>query len=95
MSTFPETLGLGRVISRELKEEIEYRYNTYGELEKQAADTTPAKIVLDQMRRIAELEKVIMMLRAKLSEIAWSNDSEWQSDCAVQALAAIDKELGK
>jgi hypothetical protein len=33
MSTFPETLGLGQVISRELKEEIERRYNTYVELE--------------------------------------------------------------
>ena len=35
MSNFPETLGLGQIISRELKEEIERRYNTYVELERQ------------------------------------------------------------
>lgn len=37
MSNFPETLGLGQIISRELKEEIERRYNTYAELERQLA----------------------------------------------------------
>lgn len=37
MSNFPETLGLGQIISRALKEEIERRYNTYVELEQQLA----------------------------------------------------------
>jgi len=48
MTTFPETLGLGQVISRELKEEIERRYNTYVELEQRLAAAIDLIAALDQ-----------------------------------------------
>lgn len=38
MSKFPETLMMGQVISYELKDEIERRYNTYLALEQELAD---------------------------------------------------------
>ena len=51
-----------------------------------------AKVGFDrQLRDQQKLEtsqKREVMLRVKLSEIAWSNDSKWQSDCAKEALAA-------
>jgi hypothetical protein len=57
MSTFPETLGLGQVISRELKEEIERRYNTYMELEQQLA---ALKAQLEQTRDWFEVQAKIV-----------------------------------
>ncbi len=33
-------------------------------------------------------QKREVLLRVKLSEISWSNDSKWQSDCAKEALAS-------
>jgi hypothetical protein len=53
MSTFPETLGFGQIISRELKEEIERRYNTYIVLEKQLAERE--KQIVDARSVIAEM----------------------------------------
>jgi len=38
--------------------------------------------------KLAAKDKQIVMLRVALSEIAWSNDSKWQSDRATQALDA-------
>ena len=48
MSNFPETLGLGQIISREFKEEIERRYNTYVELEQQL---TEARVEVEHLRQ--------------------------------------------
>ncbi len=38
-------------------------------------------------QQLADHIKREVLLRVKLSEIAWSNDSKWQSDCAKEALA--------
>ena len=65
MSTFPETLGLGQVISRELKEEIEHRYNTYAELEQQHERDVATLKSWDAA--LTELQREVMMLREALS----------------------------
>ena len=51
MNIFPETLGLCQIISRELKEEIERRYNTYVELEQRLAE---ARVEDEHLRQQSE-----------------------------------------
>jgi hypothetical protein len=43
-------------------------------------------VICDLEKQLAEREKQIVMLKVALSEIAWSNDSKWQSDRALDAL---------
>ena len=94
MSTFPETLGLGQVISRELKEEIEHRYNTYAELEQQLA----AKETL-----LLEMRTAIAWIKHQTENQRVWGGMEWHYpfphqrifNKAEEVIAAIDKELGK
>ena len=49
MSNFPETLVIGQLLTRELTKEIERRYNTYVELERQLAVSEQARMEADEL----------------------------------------------
>jgi hypothetical protein len=95
MSTFPETLGLGQVISRELKEEIEMlKASVYGvyELEKEN----------DELKQqLAEREKQIAMLRDAILAVCCDPEgtvcirgSDGDREVLQKALAATDNLSG-
>lgn len=97
MNIFPETLGLGQIISRELKEEIERRYNTYVELEQRLAE---ARVEVEHLRQQTEwlrlsakaltIQPDDSALKTWLGEpAAWKHDSPTRHD----AITSSVKEL--
>jgi hypothetical protein len=78
MNTFPETLSFGQVVSRELKEEIERRYNTYVELEKQlAAKEAEIEMLKASVYGVYELERQLAVKDALYHEILMAVESKW------------------
>ena len=65
----------------------EYSANEYA-LERFYAIAFDAGRVAERESKLSDHIKREVLLRVKLSEIAWSNDSKWQSDCAKESLAA-------
>lgn len=63
MSTFPETLVVGQLLSRELVKEIERRYNTHASLE--AALLQAQNAAVDLAKQLATSEDVAEELRTK------------------------------
>lgn len=67
MTGFPETLMLGQILTRELTKEIERRYNTYAELERQLAKSN-RKNEYEQLCS-SELEQQLNVAKAEAAHV--------------------------